>query len=84
MPMGCYDGAEVCEVTRSYILYLLSDILHKSESGICRDDGLASVENLSDPEIERLKKQIVRIFQEYELNITIQANLREVNLTLSV
>ena len=61
MPMGCYDGAEVCEVTGPYILYLLSDILHKSEPGLCRDDGLASVENLSDPEIERLKKQIVRM-----------------------
>ena len=79
VPMGCYDGAEVCEVTGSYILYLLSNILHKNQSGLYRDDGLASVENISGPEIERLKKQIGRIFKKCGLNITIQANLRVVN-----
>ena len=52
VPMGCYDGAEVCEVTRSYILYLLSNILHKNQLGLYRDDGLVSVENLSGPKIE--------------------------------
>ena len=79
MPIGCYDGAEVCEVICSYILYLVSNILHKNQSGLYRDNGLASVENLSGPEIERLKKQIVGIFKECGLNITIQASLRPVN-----
>ena len=79
VPMGCYNGAEVCEVTGSYILHLLSDILHKSQSELYRHVGLASVENLSGPEIERLKKQIGRIFKECRLNITVQANLRVVN-----
>ena len=79
VPMGCYDGTEVCEVTGLYILYLLSDILHKNQLGLYGDDGLASVENRSGPEIERLKKQIVRIFKKCRLNITIQANLCVVN-----
>ena len=39
VPVGCYDGAEVCEVTGSYILYVLSNILHKNQSGLYRDDG---------------------------------------------
>ena len=79
VPMECYDGTEICEVTGSYILYLLSDILHKNQLGLYRDDGLASEENLSGTEIERLRKHIVRIFKECGLKITIQANLHVVN-----
>ena len=79
VPMGCYDGAEVCEATGSYILSLLSDIIDKDQCGLYRDDGLASVKNLSGPEIERLKKKIVKVFKKCRLNITIQANLRVVN-----
>ena len=79
VPMGCYDGAEVCEATGSYILSRLSHIIDKELCGLHRDDGLASVENLSGPEIERLKKKIVKVFKDCGLNITIQANLRIVN-----
>ena len=41
VPMGCYDGAEVCEIVGSYLLNLLGNILDKDLAGLYRDDGLA-------------------------------------------
>ena len=40
VPMGCYDGGEVCEIVRSYILKLLGNILDKDLVGSHRDHGL--------------------------------------------
>ena len=37
------------------------------------------VGNLSGPEIERLKKNVVKTFKDCGLNITIEANLHTVN-----
>ena len=78
VPMGCYDGAEVCEIVEFYILNLLSNILDKGLLGLYRDDGVAIVRNLSCPEIEKKRKAIIKLFRECELNI-IQTNLKIVN-----
>ena len=74
--MGCLDGAEVCELTGTYLLHQLIDIIPKEDLGLYRDDGLGTVNNLSGPEKERIKKQIVRIFKINGLNITIKTNLK--------
>ena len=39
VPMGCYDGAEVCELVGIYILNKLSNIIDIGSVGIYRDDG---------------------------------------------
>ena len=41
VPMGCYDGAEVCELVGSYLLKKVSNIVDKKSIGLYRDDGLA-------------------------------------------
>ena len=79
VPMGCYDGAEVCEIAGSYMLNLLSNILGKVLVGLYRDDGLTIVRNVSGPEIKRKRKTIIKLFKECGLNITIQTNLKIVN-----
>ena len=56
VPMGCYDGAEVCELVGIYILNKLSNIIDKDSIGLYRDDGLGIFESLSEHEIEREKK----------------------------
>ena len=43
VPMGCYDGAEVCELVGSFILNKLTSIINKSNMGLYRDDGLGIV-----------------------------------------
>ena len=79
VPMGCFDGAEICELTGSYLLYQLTNIIDKNSVGLYRDDGLGVLKNLSGPETERKKKAIVKLFKDCGLRITIQANLRIVN-----
>ena len=51
--MGCYDGAELCELVGSFILNKLTSIVNKSDY---RDDGLGIFYNVLKPEIERKKK----------------------------
>ena len=38
-----------------------------------------TIKGLSGPEIERLKKNVVKTFKDYGLNVTIEANLHAVN-----
>ena len=58
MSVGCLDGGEVCELTGTYLLHQLIDIIPKEDLGLYRDDGLGSANNLSGPEKERIKKQL--------------------------
>ena len=38
--MGSYDDAEMCGLVATYLLFLLTNIIDKSNSGLYRDDGL--------------------------------------------
>ena len=62
--MGCFDGAEVCELVGLYILDKLSNVTDKNNIGLYRDDGLGILNNLSGPEMERTRKDITKIFQD--------------------
>ena len=56
-----------------------TNVFQNNTFGLHRDDGLAVIKGLSGPEIERLKKSVVKTFKDYELNITIEANLHKAN-----
>ena len=73
--MGCYEGAEVCELVGSFILNKLTSIVNKSDIALYGDDGLGIFYNVSKPKIERKKKAIVKVFKRCGLPITIQCNL---------
>ena len=77
--MGAYDGAEVCELVRTFLLYKLSLKYNKNNIGIYRDDGLAIFKNISGPKSEKVKKDIQKLFKENELDIIIQCNMKTVN-----
>ena len=77
--MGAYDGVEVCELVRNYLLYELSKLYEKKDIGLYRDDGLAVFKNKSGPESAKIKKPIQSIFREKELKVTIQCNLKIVD-----
>ena len=63
VPMGCFDGAEVCELVGSLILTKLCDVLQRENVGLYRDDGLAIVKQMLGPELERKRKKIIEIFK---------------------
>ena len=77
--MGCYDGAEVCEVVGCYMLNQLGSVIKKDSAGLYRDDGLGILKNLSGPDIEQKRKEIIKVFKSCELNITIKTNLTSVD-----
>ena len=74
--MGSWDGAELCELIR---LFLLSQISHLNLIvGLYRDDGLA-VTDLKPRQAELMKKKLCQIFKENGFNITIEVNVKSVN-----
>ena len=50
--------------------------------GLYRDDGLAIFRNLSQPNIERKKKEIIKIFKSFTAHVT-SANCLYVNFYLT-
>ena len=40
VPMGCFDGAEVCELVGTYILSQLNLVFENENVGLYRDGGL--------------------------------------------
>ncbi|XP_068724193.1 uncharacterized protein [Montipora capricornis] len=75
--MGSFDGAETCELVGCYLLSLLTDKYGQSIS-LYRDDGLAAF-NKTPQEIEKIKKELCKLFRENDLKITIEANKTIVN-----
>ena len=63
VPMGCYDGAEICEVIGTYLLYQINNVILKENIGLYRDDELRTLRNMSGPEVERKKKDHIRILK---------------------
>ena len=75
--MGSYDGAEICELVGLYLLNRLSTVTDKSNVGLYRDDGLVATNNVNSPKLGRIRKDIIALFKEEGLSITIETNLIE-------
>ena len=75
--MGSFDGAETCKLVGCYLLSQLTQI-PDIDIGLYRDDGLA-VLNQTPQIIEKVKKEICRIFTNNNLRITIEANKKTVH-----
>ena len=77
--MGAYDGAEVCELVGTFLFEKISDICNKCDIGLYRDDGLAVFRNKSGPHLEKIKKELQRLFKKYDLEIIAESNQKIVN-----
>ena len=77
--MGCDDGAEVCELVGTYILNKLKNVGNKENIELYRYDGLGIFQNISKTEIEKKKKQIVKVFEDCGLSITLKFNLKSLD-----
>ena len=63
----------------TYILNKLKNVTNKENIGLYYDDGLVIFQNIPKTEIERKKKQIVKVFKECGLSITIKCNSKSVD-----
>ena len=75
--MGRFDDEEVCKVVGLYLLNKIKTLLGSSNAGLHRDDGLAIVHKANDPKLDRLRKDIISLFKDEGLSITIDTNLIE-------
>ena len=69
VPMGSWDGAEVCQLVGTFLLSKVIEVVDKADIGLYRDDGLGVLRNIGGPEIERRKKKIIQIFKTYGLDV---------------
>ena len=53
VPMGSYDGAEICKLVGSLFLNQLGPEIGKNDIGVYRDDGLGIFRGILKPFIER-------------------------------
>ena len=54
----------------------LQTILGRDSVGLYRDDGLAAVRSKSGRRLDKLRKEIIQVFKEEGLSITIEINLQ--------
>ena len=77
VPMGCLDGAEVCDLTGLCILSKIKTVLeNQNDVRLYRDDGFGILRKLSGPQIERVREEIIKIFEERGLSITTKTNVK--------
>lgn len=76
--MGGYHGAEICELVGLFLLSQLVQVIPSPHIGLYRDDGLA-VSNATPRQIENMKKKICQVFSKNGLQITTEANSKNVN-----
>ena len=74
---GSFDGAEICELVGLYVLDKLSSLIGTENLGLYRDDGLAAINSSSRPALDKMRKNIITLFKNEGLSITIETNLLE-------
>ena len=57
------DGVVIYELVGVCILNVLREKYGKERLALCRDDGSACFENLSGPQAEQIRKDVIKIFQ---------------------
>ena len=55
--MGCYDGAEVCELVGLYMLHKLTSAFPGGDIGLYREDGLAIFKNINARSGDKVRKK---------------------------
>ena len=69
------DSAEICELVGLFILHKLEKLFPKELIGLYRDDGLA-VTNLPGPDLDRLRKEVMKMFNTFNLKITVETGMK--------
>ena len=77
--MGAYDGAECCELIGLLMLSKIEEKYPQLNFGLYRDDGLGAHRRIPGPQLEKIKKDIIKIFKDHDLSITIHTSLKQVN-----
>ena len=77
--MEGYDGAQTGVLVGTRILSLLAKVIDHKHSGLYREDGLILLRNTSGPQIDHVRKDVIKIFQDVGFKIDIKTNLKVVD-----
>ena len=77
--MGSNDGAETCKLAGLFLLYSIGEKLDKDNIGLNRDDGLAYFKNNNGYQNNKIRKELIKIFQTHGLKLEIKCNLKSVD-----
>ena len=72
--MGSFDGAEECELVGIYMLCLLAKLNNKNECGLYRDDRVLILQNVNSQQIDRMRRNIVKMFKDTGFAIDVETN----------
>ena len=61
--MGSNDGAERWKIVGLFLLYSIGEGFNKDNIGLCRDDGLACFKNNNGYQKDKIRKELIKIFQ---------------------
>ena len=75
--MGSFDGAKICELVGLYLLDKLSSLIGRENVRLYRDDGLAAINSSSGHVLDKMRKNIIALFKNEGLSITIETNFFE-------
>ena len=76
--MGSYDKEEICELVGLFNLNHLGNMFGKDNIGLYRDDGLAVIKNRSAHLADKTRKELHKVFEQFDIKITAEANLHVV------
>ena len=74
--MGSHVGTEICELVGIYLLFMLANIIDKNNFGLYRDDGLILLRNVNRLNMDRIRKNVIKIFKEVGFETEIKTNLK--------
>ena len=77
--MGAFDGAECCELIGIFMLNKINEAFPQLNIGLYRDDGLGACRRKSGPELDRIRKKLIKLFKDHGLSITISTGLKQVD-----
>ena len=68
--MGAFDGAEIADLVGLLLLSKINKQFPKLDFGLYRDDGLAVYKSMRGIHVDKMRKDLHKLFAEHELKIT--------------
>ena len=75
--MESFDETKVCELVGLFLLYQMKLLLGCNCVGLYRNDGLTVLNNIFGPKTDRTRKQLIKLFQNYCMKISVELNLTQ-------
>ena len=77
--MGNNGGAETCKIVGLFLLYSIGENFNKDNIGLYRDDVLAFFKNNNGHQSNKIRTELIKIFQTHGLKLEIKCNLKNVD-----